>query len=125
MACTNGCLTEQKGSPCLKGLPNVEELSQANLNSGFFIYLSSVCRRPRGDVSVLSSQPYVHIPEPGTAVVVLVFHMKMWKREECKGEEKNEDGKGSGKFRKNRSVPQAVLQLILSLTVPLRSKEPK
>lgn len=71
MACTSGCWTEQKGSPCLKGLPNVRELSQANLNSGFLIYLSSVCRRPRGDVSVLSSQPHVHIPEPGTAVVVL------------------------------------------------------
>lgn len=80
MVCTSGCLTEQKGSPCLKGLPNVEELSQANLNSGFFICFNSVCRRARGDGSVLSSQPYVHIPEAGTAVAVLVSHMKTWQR---------------------------------------------
>lgn len=27
-----------------------------------------------------SSQPYVHIPEPGTAVAVLVFLMRTWQR---------------------------------------------
>lgn len=106
MACTSGCLTEQKGSPCLKGLPNVEELSQANLNAGFFICWSSVCRRPRGDVSVLSSHS-----------LMFTSPFSTWKRGRAKG--RDQDGKGSGR------VCKKLLQLILNLTVPLTSKQPK
>lgn len=82
----------RRAVPASRGFQNVEELSQANLNSCLFICLSSVCRRPRGDVSVLSSQPYFHIPEPGTACFPY----------ENVAEEKGgtEDGKGSGRFCK-------------------------
>lgn len=88
MACTSGCLTEQKGSPCLKGLPNVEELSQANLNSGFFICWSSV---------------------EGFGEMFQFFHHSFmftslfptWKRGRAKG--RDQDGKGSGRFCKKTS----------------------
>lgn len=120
MACTSGCLTEQKGSPCLKGLPNVEELSQANLNSGFFICLTSVCRRPGGRCfsSFITALMFTSLNQ---ALQLWGFYFSTWKRGRGRG--RNEDGKG--RFWKNRNIPQAVLQLILNLTVPLRSKQPK
>lgn len=77
--------------------------------------MSSVCRRAPGDVSVLSSQPCVHIPEAGTAVAVLVSHMETWQRK------REEQG---WKREWETLQKQEQLQLMVNLTVPWDPSSP-
>lgn len=117
MACTSGCWTEQKGSPCLKGLLNVKELSQANLNSGFLMFEFSLQKASgrcfSSFITASCSHPWTRHCSCGA-----------WKRR-GRGKGRNEDGKGSGRFCKTRSVLRLCCSSSWTWLCPSDPKQPK